>query len=316
MNLITINHHLKPLDIYLNDNNISEIMINNESELFIEKHGLIERIENNLITNNYLQILTKLIANYNQKDLDKNNPHLSGVLPNKSRIQIVTNPIVANNQFALSIRKETIQNVKLDDYDFKKIDSNYKNKFKLNLANNVNDFIKDAIKNKQNILISGGTSTGKTTFLNSCLNEIPLNEQIITLEDTRELKAPHLNQLNLLASKEISNITMIDLLEISLRLRPDRIVMGEIRGVEAASFIEAIATGHDGTISTIHASTPELAISQLAIKAQRGYMSNLSKDDLIKYIKSLIPVVIQLNRDYDNKTGKVKRYVSEVRYFG
>tara|TARA_R110000868_G_scaffold403175_3_gene680230 strand:+ start:626 stop:1576 length:951 start_codon:yes stop_codon:yes gene_type:complete len=316
MNLTTLNHHLQPLYNYLNDNTVSEIMINNEKELFIEKEGIMQRIENNLITNNYLQIITRLIANYNQKDLDKNNPSISGILPNQARVQIVTSPIVANNQFALSIRKETVEDVSLDNYDFKKSDTSYKNKFKLNLNSNVNEFLKDAINKKQNILISGGTSTGKTTFLNSCLKEIPTNERIITLEDTKEIKAPHLNQVNLIAAKENTNISMTDLLEISLRLRPDRIVIGEIRGTEAASFIEAIATGHDGTISTIHASTPELAISQLAIKAQRGYMNNLSKDELIKYIKSLIPVVIQLNKDYDSKTGKVKRHVSEIRYFG
>ena len=218
MNLTALNHHLKPLDKYLNDNTISEIMINNEKEIFIEKSGIIENIKAPDLTNNHLNILTKLIANYNGKDLNKDNPSISGVLPNKERVQIVTKPISANNDYILSIRKQTLKNVSLDDYQYN-IDCQ--------------QFIKDAIKDKLNILISGGTNTGKTTFLNACLLEIPSNERIITLEDTREISTIHKNQVNLIAAKE----TMTDLLETSLRLRPDRIIMGEIRGIEAASFI-------------------------------------------------------------------------------
>ena len=139
---------------------------------------------------------------------------------------------------------------------------------KLLSKNKVHEFLTKAVQSHQNIVISGGTSTGKTTFLNALLQEIPLDERIITIEDTREVNAPHGNMLNLIAAKGDQGkalITIQDLLEATLRLRPDRIILGELRGKEAYTFLRAINTGHPGSICTLHADSPKGAIDQLSL---------------------------------------------------
>ena len=152
---------------------------------------------------------------------------------------------------------------------------------------------------KKNILISGGTSTGKTTFLNACLKEIPHDERIITLEDVREVKISHHNKVHLLASKGeqgTARTTMTQLIEASLRLRPDRIILGELRGKEAADFINAPATGHDGSLASIHASSPTLAFIRLVHMVKLNPGMNLSRDDILTDLHHLIDVVVQIKR--------------------
>jgi len=172
------------------------------------------------------------------------------------------------------------------------------------------DFIHTAITKRVSILISGGTSSGKTTFLNACLNSVDLNERILTLEDTRELFPPQKNAVHLVASKGgqgTSNVTIQNLLESALRMRPDRLFVGEIRGAEAFSFLRAINTGHPGSMSTVHADTPMGAYEQLAMMMQQSGMSaGYSKQDLMSYIQMVIPIVIQLRREGG------KRGVSEI----
>ena len=136
-------------------------------------------------------------------------------------------------------------------------------------ANRLKDFLYQSILVKKNIIISGGTSTGKTTFTNACLRAIPRIERLISVEDAREIDLEnHPNKVHLLASKGgqgLAKVTTQDLIETCLRLRPDRIIVGELRGSEAFSFLRAINTGHPGSISTLHADTPEMAIQQLKL---------------------------------------------------
>ena len=179
-------------------------------------------------------------------------------------------------------------------------------------AEKIYDFIHTAITKRVSILISGGTSSGKTTFLNACLNSVDLNERILTLEDTRELFPPQKNAVHLIASKGgqgTANVTIQNLLESALRMRPDRLFVGEIRGAEAFSFLRAINTGHPGSMSTVHADTPLGAYEQLAMMMQQSGMSaGYTKQDLMSYIQMVIPIVIQLRREGG------KRGVSEI-YF-
>lgn len=177
-------------------------------------------------------------------------------------------------------------------------------------ANRIYDFIHTAITKRVSILISGGTSSGKTTFLNACLKSVDLHERIITLEDTRELFPPQSNAVHLIASKGdqgTADVTIQSLLESSLRMRPDRLFVGEIRGAEAFSFLRAINTGHPGSMSTVHADTPMGAYEQLAMMMQQAGMSaGFSKQDLMSYIQMVTPIVIQLRREGG------KRGVSEI----
>lgn len=166
-----------------------------------------------------------------------------------------------------------------------------------------------AVKNHFTAIISGGTSSGKTTFLNALLKEIPETERIISIEDTAELKPPQPNWLSLIASKGgqgLANVTVQSLLEASLRLRPDRLFVGEIRGAEAYTFLQAVNTGHPGSLTTLHANSTEGAFERLALatlEAGRG----LSKAEIDRYTRFVVPVVVQLRR-------RPRRGVAEI-YF-
>jgi type IV secretion system protein VirB11 len=159
-------------------------------------------------------------------------------------------------------------------------------------------FLRDAILRRQTILISGGTSTGKTTFLNSMLREIPSEERVVLVEDTAELKLAGANGVGLIAVKGETGearISTDDLLQAALRLRPDRIVLGELRGRETVSFLRAINTGHPGSFSTIHANSPRGALEQIALMAMQTGIG-LTRRETIEYAASVIDVVVQLER--------------------
>jgi type IV secretion system protein VirB11 len=161
------------------------------------------------------------------------------------------------------------------------------------------EFLEAALRAKKNILISAGTSAGKTTFLNACLKGISTEERIITIEDTREVTPPQPNRLHLLASRGgqgRAKVTPQQLLEASLRLRPDRIILGELRGAEAFTFLRAINSGHPGSITTIHADSPRLAVEQLALMVMQADLG-MERPQILEYVKSIIPIVIQLRRD-------------------
>ena len=159
-------------------------------------------------------------------------------------------------------------------------------------------FLRTAIRARKTILISGGTSTGKTTFLNAVLGEIPAEERVVLVEDTPELRLPGANGVGLVAVKgELgeAKVTANELLQAALRLRPDRIVLGELRGAESVSFLRAINTGHPGSFSTIHANSLRGALEQLALMVMQTGIG-LTRTDTIAYAASVIDVVVQLDR--------------------
>jgi type IV secretion system protein VirB11 len=159
-------------------------------------------------------------------------------------------------------------------------------------------FLRAAIAARKTILISGGTSTGKTTFLNAMLGEIPSAERVVLVEDTPELKLPGANGVGLVAVKgELgeAKVTSNELLQSALRLRPDRIVLGELRGAESVSFLRAINTGHPGSFSTIHANSLRGALEQLALMVMQTGIG-LTRSDTIAYAASVIDVIVQLDR--------------------
>ena len=175
-------------------------------------------------------------------------------------------------------------------------------------------FIQHAVKMHKNIMISAGTNTGKTTFVNALLKIIPAEERIITIEDARELLPTQPNCLHLLYSRGgqgESTVTATDLLEASLRLTGDRIIMGELRGAEAYPYLEMINTGTGGSISTIHANSPAMMYERLSMMVLRAGIG-LNQKQIIDYARSLIQVVVQFR--FDQKTGQ--RFVSEIMYEG
>ena len=160
-------------------------------------------------------------------------------------------------------------------------------------------FLREAIRQRRTILISGGTSTGKTTFLNAMLAEIPTHERVIVVEDTPELRLPGENGVGLVAVKGdlgAAKVTANDLLQAALRLRPDRLVLGELRGTESISFLRAINTGHPGSFSTIHANSPRGALEQMALMVMQTGIG-LTRSDTQAYASSVIDIIVQLGRD-------------------
>ncbi len=315
---------LDPLSSFLSDPTVVEISVNRPGHVYIERLGgdVMEHYEIPSLTMAEIENIGERVAGATHQFISRANPILSAALPTGERIQIVLPPAAADGG-AISIRKQVTSDFTLEEYrdngSLEKVSVAVGGLTDIEQAliehlrsERIYEFIRSAIRQRVSILISGGTSTGKTTFLNACLKTIDPFERILTLEDTRELFPPQKNAVHLLASRGdqgTAHVTIQSLLEASLRMRPDRLFVGEIRGSEAFAFLRAINTGHPGSMSTVHADTPLGAYEQLAMMVQQGGMSaGYSKQDLMSYIQMVIPVVIQLRREGG------RRGVSEIYY--
>ena len=322
MSLTALDTYLAPLKPLFEAEGIQEISINRPGEAWIEKKGDLERVELPAMTLEHMRALADLIAQSTSQSISEEKPLLSANLPGGYRIQVVIPP-ACDAGVVMSIRKQTTLSMDLDTYaklgafDNTITGVGHSDPADAVLADlyakgAVQQFIATAVKAKKNIIISGGTSTGKTTFLNAALKEIPELERVITVEDVREVNIDHLpNRVHLLASKGgqgRAKVTTQDLIESCLRMRPDRIIVGELRGAEAFSYLRAVNTGHPGSIATLHADTPQLAIEQLILMIMQADLG-ITRDQIKEYVESVIHVIIQLKRG-----EKGRRYVSEV-YF-
>jgi type IV secretion system protein VirB11 len=300
---------LKPLNHYLNDNEVSEIVMNRECELFVEKRGAFDCHHEPLLNKERVTQLAQLIAEYNNKTISQTNPLLSATLPSGARCQFVLPPACDLNQIIFSIRKPSTHEIELKDWFknglLKKDKKNdfYKELGELKEKGDYGLLMETAILGKCNMIISGGTSTAKTTFLNTCLKKIPLHERIITIEDVRETQTPHPNVAHLLATdNDDPNLnshktSMLDLLKASLRLRPDRIFLAELRGNQAYPFLRAAISGHPGSMTTLHADTIEHAKTQLKFMlAESKELQYASNERLIELIDSSIDIIVQMDR--------------------
>lgn len=320
--LTALDTYLAPLKPFFEQAGVSEISVNKPGEIWVEIGGDMERHEIPELDLEHLKSLGRLVAQYGEQHISEETPILSATLPQGFRIQVVFPPAVEPSYIAMSIRKATTVNLDLDQYEAigafqSTIVRREANPIDLELrklldAGSIKDFIKKAILAKKNIIISGGTSTGKTTFLNAALKVIPPTERIITCEDAREIMIPHIpNRVHLLASKGgqgRAKVNMQDLIEACLRLRPDRLMLGELRGREAFSFMRAVNTGHPGSISTLHADTPDLAIEQLVLMIMQADLG-ITREQIKSYIENVVNIIVQLKRG-----ERGMRYVSEV-YF-
>ena len=302
-----------PLKAFLDDRAVVEISVNRPGQVYVERLGSAQmefHAVPELTTAEIVNIGERVAASTNQF-VSPANPILSAALPTGERIQVVLPP-AAPDGGTLSIRKQVVSDYTLEHYrdqgslDQVTVAVGGLSETELLLvdqlsARDIYGFIRSAIVSRVSILISGGTSSGKTTFLNACLKAVGAHERIITLEDTRELFPPQKNSVHLLASRGdqgTASVTIQSLLEASLRMRPDRLFVGEVRGSEAFAFLRAINTGHPGSMSTVHADTPLGAYEQLAMMVmQSGLSAAYPKADLISYIQSVIPIVIQLRRE-------------------
>lgn len=315
---------LSPLTPWLFDDAVSEILINQPQEVFIEKRGVMSRYDLPALTRLHLKRLFNLIANENHRVINEEQPLLSGNLYDGTRVQLVIPP--AARDYTLSIRRKTLTQVTLEDYEQQGFFQSASASTDISMHNDAEEqmllrlyqsrqwkpFIQQAILFKKNIIISGGTSSGKTTFLNACIAEIPHEERLITLEDTFELTPPHANCVRLFSPKttghQQQHISMQDLVQCSLRLRPDRILMGEIRGKEILDFIAACATGHEGSMTSIHANNPKIAFMRMAQLYKLNNVPSMRDEDILRELETVIDVIIQLEKRDD------RRFVSSVYY--
>ncbi|MEO1920830.1 MAG: P-type DNA transfer ATPase VirB11 [Sphingomonadaceae bacterium] len=298
---------LAPLAEWLERPDVTDIWINRPSEVWVETlGGSIERHERDSIDEKALARLARQIAAFGAQGISREHPLLGATLPDGSRVQIVAPP-AARGSHALAIRRHVSADLTLDQWGAggafdrlpdDSVDLDGEREFLPVLAEEAHGTLAKAVRERRNILISGGTSTGKTTFLNALLKEIPREERLILIEDTEELNSANPNTLGLLAARGAlaeAQVSAEDLLIAALRMRPDRIILGEIRGSEAFTFLRAINTGHPGSIATIHANSPARAVEQLAMLVlQSG--SRLDGAEVRRYIRESVEVFVQLER--------------------
>jgi pilus assembly protein CpaF len=242
----TILPFLKPIEHLIADDAISEVMVNGSDRVFIEKNGFLEQAEGISMGDRALMTAVKNIARRLGNDISEANPILDSRLPDGSRVAAVIPPCSLGG-VTLTIRKFNTRHFKMEDLI-------HAGTLDQHLANRLEDYV----LSRKNILISGGTGTGKSTTLGILAKFIPEEERILLIEDTAELHLDHANLVRFEARQEQSGVRPVairDLLKAALRHRPDRIVLGEVRGGEAFELLQLLNTGHSGTLSTIHASS-------------------------------------------------------------
>jgi pilus assembly protein CpaF len=255
MQFETILPFLRPIEHLILDPGISEIMVNAGSRIFIERNGELEAVDGIVLSEQALNAAVKNIARRLGDDISEERPILDSRLPDGSRVAAVLPPCSIDG-ITLTIRKFNARHFTMADL----IENG-------TLSANTAEFLQAKVVNHKNILISGGTGAGKTTLLNILADFIPENERILLIEDTAELSIRKSNLVRLETRREQSGIpavTIRDLLKASLRHRPDRIIVGEVRGGEAFDLLQALNTGHSGSLCTLHANSARQATARFA----------------------------------------------------
>ena len=318
--------HLEPLAPWLARSDVLEICINRPGEVFVEDaSGTWEQASAPAFTYSFLQGLVATVGSWTRQQVNDQTPLLSGALPGGERIQIVLPPAVPDGTISITIRKPAQKSYTLGDLVaqgmFEQVKScsqavglsvEDESLLLLHRDGSWPAFLTSAVRAKKNILVSGATGSGKTTFSKALLPLIPAHERLITIEDTLELDLPHLNVVRLIYSKGeqgAARITARDLLESALRMRPDRIFLQELRDAAAFYYLRNVNTGHGGSITTIHADSPELAFEQLALLVKESDAGrDLARGEIKEMLIHMVDVVVQLKRT------EVGRRVTEI-YF-
>jgi type IV secretion system protein VirB11 len=299
---------LAPFETALERPDVTDIFVNRPGELWIETiGGMIERQEQPAISEPVLARLARQIAALTHQGVSREHPLLAATLPDGSRIQVVAAP-ATRGPLALAIRRQVAAALTLGDYaaggHFADTRSSRSGRpddealRQLIAERKFVDALALAVRTRKNIIVSGGTSTGKTTFLNALLREVPANERLILIEDTPELTVHHENCIGLVSVRgELgeARVTTNDLVSAALRMRPDRIVLGELRGPEAFAFLRAINSGHPGSMTTIHADSPESAVEQLVMLVLHTG-TRLSRADVRHYVDQSVDLFVHLDR--------------------
>lgn len=291
------------LDTIINDNTVTEVMINGPNEIFIEKSGKLMRLEEQFESEeNLLDIVQRIVA-LAGREVNQANPIVDTRLRDGSRVNVVLRPISLKGPI-VTIRKfskEPMTVERLIQYG--------------SITPQIADVLKLLVKAKYNIFICGGTGSGKTTFLNAISNFIPSDDRVITIEDSAELQIANVDNLVSLETRNANTagagaITIRDLIKSALRMRPDRIVVGEVRGAEALDMLQAMNTGHDGSLSTGHANSTRDMLSRLETMVLTG-AEGLPLDAVRQQIASAVDIIVHLSRlrDRSRKTMEITEVV-------
>jgi pilus assembly protein CpaF len=281
---------LGPLEPLLRDPKISDILINDKDHVFVEKNGLLQRVSTSFRDDRHLlQIIDRIVSRVGRR-VDESSPMVDARLPDGSRVNAIIPPLALDGP-SMSIRR----------FGTGPIAANSLVELK-SISAEMMELLSSAVKARISIVISGGTGSGKTTLLNILSQYIPNNERLVTIEDAAELRLAQENLVRLETRppniEGNGAIKQRQLLINCLRMRPDRIIMGEIRGEEAFDMLQAMNTGHEGSMTTIHANTPRDAISRLESMVAMGNM-NLPEKSVRQQISSAITIVVQATRMSD-----------------
>ena len=288
----------------LDDNSITEIMINGYRNIFVERFGKISKWEKEFQSKEKLEDIAQKIAGKSNRIVNESTPIVDTRLSDGSRVNIVLSPVAIEGP-VITIRKFYKMPITIDKLIELK-----------SVTKDVATFLENVVKAKYNIFVSGGTGSGKTTFLNALSNFIPDDERVITIEDSAELQINGVSNLVRLearnANVEGSNaITIRELIRSSLRMRPDRILVGEVRGEEAIDMLQAMNTGHDGSLSTGHSNSPKDMLSRLETMVLMGM--DMPVTAIRAQIASAIDIIVHLGRLRD-KTRRVLEIVEVLDY--
>ena len=297
-----INTFLGPIKSLLEDENVSEVMINGPHEIFAEKKGLVYKTESQFPNEDALISAMRAIAQSVGRVIDDDNPRLDARLPDGSRIHVVLPPM-AKNGTTVAIRKFSKEKLTLNDLiDFG------------SLSKSAARFLDICIHLGKNIVVSGGTGSGKTTMLNVLGSRIPDTQRLIIIEDAAELQVKADHVVNFETRKAdptrgITEVTIRELVISAMRLRPDRIIVGEVRGEEALDLIQVMNTGHDGSMGTVHANNPVDACTRLETLCLMGD-TKIPPDAIRTMVASAMQVIVQCSRYHDG--GRRTSHISEV----
>jgi type IV secretion system protein VirB11 len=333
---------MRPLAVFLLEEDATEVVINRPFEVFVEIGPEWRKFDAPELTLDRLLALANAIATYTDQEIGPQKPILSAMLPAGERVQIVVPPAVEQDTVSMSIRRPSPSIRSLEEYECDGAFGRYVwarsphlgtrrkdlDPVELNLIecledNRLADFFKLAVQSKKNIAVVGDTGSGKTTLMKSVCQSIPPDERLITIEDVRELFLPnHGNRVHLLYSKGgqgVARVTPSDLIASNMRMKPDRVLLAELRGGEAFDFLKLLTTGHSGSITSYHAESCALAAERYVFMCKENeqaaiYDAAALKRLVLLTIDIIIHVVARNIHDAQGVATRKERYVAEVHY--
>lgn len=293
---------LAPIKPLLDDDTVNDILINGATQVYVERQGKLEKTGLSFANDAQVFALAEAIASHIGRHVSVRKPLLDARLPDGSRVNVILRPLAVDGT-SISIRKFAKRSITLDDM----ANSG-------NISSRLAEFLKVAARCRLNVIVSGGTGSGKTTLLNAISEYIDADERVVTIEDAAELRLqqPHVVRLEtrpVRADRREDEVNIRDLMKNALRMRPDRILVGEVRGAEAFDMMQAMNTGHEGSITTIHANHPRDALARLENMINMANL-NLPTHAIRSQIASAVHLIVQISRMRDGQRRVT--FVSEV----